>query len=82
MTGPGVKKGQVLTRVVNLVDVVPTLCHLADLPVPRDTEGAIIYQALEEPDEKRYELERLRDNFKRLKAIYEARRSQMHTYNE
>ena len=81
MAGLGVKKGEVLARVVNLVDVVPTLCYLADLPVPRDAEGAIIYQALEDPDAKRYELERLRDNFKRLKAIYEARRSQFHTYD-
>ena len=81
MVGPGVKKGEVLKRRVNLVDVVPTLCHLADLPVPRDCEGAIIYQALEDPDAKSNELERLRDNFRRLKAIYEAQQAESHTYN-
>jgi arylsulfatase A-like enzyme len=71
-----------LKRTVHLVDLVPTLCHVADLPVPRDAEGAIIYQALEDPDAKRYELERLRDNFKRLKAIREAERAESHTYNQ
>ena len=81
MTGPGVKKGEVLDRRVNLVDVVPTLCHLGDLPAPRDCEGAIIYQALEDPDAKSKELERVRDNFRRLKAIYEAQQAESHTYN-
>ncbi len=82
MAGPGIRKGKVLERTVHLVDLVPTLCHVADLPIPRDTEGAIVYQALEDPDAKRYELERLRDNFKRLKSIYESRRAEAHTYNQ
>jgi predicted AlkP superfamily phosphohydrolase/phosphomutase len=81
LTGPGVKKGMVLKRRVNLVDVVPTLCHLADLPILRDCEGAIVYQALEDPDAKSDELKRLRDNFRRLKAIYEAQQAESHTYN-
>jgi predicted AlkP superfamily phosphohydrolase/phosphomutase len=82
MAGAGVRQGESLKRTVNLVDMVPTLCHIADLPVPRDAEGAVIYQALEDPDAKRYELERLRDNFKRLKAIYDAQRAESHTYNQ
>jgi hypothetical protein len=28
--------------------MVPTVCHLAGWPVPRETEGAVIYQALEQ----------------------------------
>ncbi|HDH07150.1 MAG TPA: hypothetical protein ENF87_02150, partial [Thermoproteales archaeon] len=47
ISGPGVKKNLILKRVVNIADVVPTLCYLAELPVPKDCEGAIIYQALE-----------------------------------
>jgi len=81
LTGPGVKRGHILERRVNLVDVVPTLCHLAELPVPRDCEGAIVYQALEDPDAKIHELGRARDNFKRLKTIYEAQQAESHTYN-
>jgi len=30
-----------------LQDIVPTICHLTGVPVPAQTEGAIVYQALE-----------------------------------
>ncbi len=81
MAGPGVKKDCLLKRTVNLVDVVPTVCYLADLPIPRDAEGAVIYQALEDPDAKRDEFARLKDNYTRLKAIYERQRAETHSYN-
>ena len=48
MAGPGVKKGSVIKRHVRIVDIVPTICYLSDIPVPRDAEGGIIYQAMEE----------------------------------
>jgi len=48
MSGPGIKRGYELKRNVWLVDIVPTICYLLDIPVPKDTEGSIIYQALEE----------------------------------
>lgn len=49
MAGPGVKHGVRLDRTIWLQDVVPTACYLMDLPVPRDCEGAVVYQALEDP---------------------------------
>jgi len=52
MAGPGIKKGVELERNVWCLDMVPTLCYLAGWPVPRDAEGAVIYQALENPDGK------------------------------
>jgi predicted AlkP superfamily phosphohydrolase/phosphomutase len=48
MAGPGVRKGERVERNVWLTDVCPTICHLADLPVPKQCEGAIAYQALAE----------------------------------
>jgi predicted AlkP superfamily phosphohydrolase/phosphomutase len=48
MRGPGVKRGEVLDRTVWLTDIVPTICHLLDTPVPRDAQGAVLYQALED----------------------------------
>ena len=51
LSGPGVKKGVTIERTIWLQDVVPTLCYLADLPVPEQCEGAIIYQALEDPNQ-------------------------------
>jgi arylsulfatase A-like enzyme len=39
MAGPGVKQGEKIDRTVRLVDVVPTVCHLAEWPVPAQCEG-------------------------------------------
>lgn len=50
MTGPGLKKGVELERNVWCLDMVPTICYLAGWPMPKDAEGAIIFQALEDPD--------------------------------
>lgn len=47
MHGPGVRRGVRLERTVWLTDVTPTICHLIDVPVPRDAQGGIVYQALE-----------------------------------
>ncbi len=51
LSGPGVRQDVVLERTIWLQDVVPTLCYLADLPVPQNCEGAIVYQALEDPNQ-------------------------------
>jgi hypothetical protein len=67
LAGPGVKKGAFLKRTVRLEDVVPTLFYLAELSVPADCEGSILYQALEDPDMKLKELRTCRRNYERLK---------------
>jgi hypothetical protein len=54
-----------------LTDIVPTVCHLAELPIPRQCDGAILYQALEDPDARVKELESLRRNVDRLKRMVE-----------
>ena len=56
LAGPGVKRGATIERSVWLTDVAPTVCHLTGLPVPRQGEGAVIYQALEDPDGRVNEL--------------------------
>ncbi|MBS3970689.1 MAG: alkaline phosphatase family protein [Clostridia bacterium] len=48
MAGGGVKKGEIIKRNVRVVDIAPTICHLAGAPMPRDVEGGVIYQALED----------------------------------
>lgn len=50
MAGPGVRSGVALERQVRVIDVAPTLCHLLGLPMPRNVEGGVIYEALEDPD--------------------------------
>jgi predicted AlkP superfamily phosphohydrolase/phosphomutase len=71
MAGPGVKKGVTLERTVWLTDIVPTVCHLAELPVPQQCEGGIVYQALEDPDGRMKELQSLRGTVERLKRSVE-----------
>ncbi|MCL4370050.1 MAG: alkaline phosphatase family protein [Chloroflexi bacterium] len=71
MKGPGVKQGVEVERNVWLTDVVPTLCHLAELPVPKQCEGSIIYQSLEDPDAQVKELQSLRRNVERLQRMVE-----------
>ena len=80
MKGPGVKRGVKLERTVWLTDVVPTICYLAELPIPRNAEGAVIYQALEDPDAKIRELQRLRENYRKLLEMVKAERELTHTY--
>jgi predicted AlkP superfamily phosphohydrolase/phosphomutase len=53
LSGAGVKAAGRLARPVRHVDVAPTLAYLIGAPMPRNAEGAVIYQALEEPDRHR-----------------------------
>ena len=48
--GPGIKKGYKLERTSGLTDVVPTICYMMSWPVPAQTEGNILFQALENPN--------------------------------
>ncbi len=48
LKGPGIKRGYRMMRTCWITDVVPTACFLLGLPYPRDCEGAVLYQALEE----------------------------------
>ena len=50
LAGPGVKEGLALQGQVRVVDVAPTLCYLLGLPMPRNVEGGVVYEALTDPD--------------------------------
>ena len=50
MAGAGVRRGAALERQVRVIDVAPTLCHLLGWPVPKNAEGGVIYEALEDPN--------------------------------
>ena len=52
LSGPGVRKGVELERNVWCLDLIPTICYLTGWPMPSDAEGAIVFQALEDPDPK------------------------------
>jgi len=82
LSGPGIKRGYRMKRTAWLTDVVPTVCHLLELPLPKEAEGGVLYQALEDPDAKRKELLRLRDHYARVKAALEQERALEHRYED
>jgi len=47
-SGAGIRKKARIERPVSLKDIAPTIAHLMNFPAPRDTEGGIIYQMLDE----------------------------------
>jgi predicted AlkP superfamily phosphohydrolase/phosphomutase len=67
-TGPGMKKGYRLERTCNLIDIVPTICYLMDLPVPSTVDGAVIYQAFKNPDFKSDEINKLKAGLARMET--------------
>ena len=67
LSGPGVKKGVTLERTIWLQDVVPTLCYLADLPVPEQCEGGVVYQALEDPNQARNRYHALERRYEKMR---------------
>ena len=47
MIGAGFKQRATINRPIRIVDVVPTICHLTNTPVPSNVEGGVIWQALD-----------------------------------
>lgn len=78
MAGPGIKRGHHLNRVAFTTDIVPTVVHLMRLPVPRGCEGAVLYEALEDPDAVIKELARAREESERWRKAYDAYRKLTH----
>ncbi len=80
MAGPGVRRGVRLERTVWLTDIVPTICYLTGFPVPAQAEGAVLYQALAEPDLPGAAEARLRQELARLEAVRGAEKALTHSY--
>lgn len=67
MSGPNIRKNQIIDRCAGLTDIVPTICYLTNWPIPTDCEGSVLYQAFENIDFKREEHEEMRRENKMLK---------------
>ena len=80
-SGPNIKKNFILKRNAWLTDIVPTICYLLDIPIPRDAEGGILYQILEDPNLKLSELNKLRSAVNKLKNALEKERYLTHEYH-
>jgi len=61
-------KASAIDRPAEARDVVPTMAHIADLPLPDDTTGAVLYQVLKETNLKLNETLKLREALTRMEA--------------
>ena len=79
LAGPGIKQGFKHEGMTGIQDVVPTLCYLTDIPFPNGCEGAIIYDALEDPSCKMREKLTMQKERDRWKDAYERQVSITHS---
>jgi hypothetical protein len=70
--GPGIKKGQRLERTCWLTDIVPTICYLMDWQIPAQAEGAVLYQALERPNFKNEQINKLKDGLANMEKALQS----------
>ncbi len=80
LSGPNIRKGCKLERTAWLTDVVPTVCTLLGLPMPAQAEGAVLYQALEDPDELLHQYDQLQRNYQRVKDALQGQQALTHSY--
>jgi predicted AlkP superfamily phosphohydrolase/phosphomutase len=80
MKGPGIRKGVALERNVQLQDLVPTACYLLGLPLPKDADGGVIYQALENPNLHLDEINALEDALAKMEHLLDYKKAQTHSY--
>lgn len=62
------KKAGAVARSASPSDVVATFCYVADLLVPADCSGAILYQVLKDPNMKLKEIGKLKDAIARMEV--------------
>ena len=79
LAGPRIRQGIKLEGTIGIQDVVPTLCYMADIPFPQGCEGAIIYDALDDPSYKMKEKAKLKKQLEKWKDEYERQVSITHS---
>jgi arylsulfatase A-like enzyme len=55
INAPGIKKGLKLNEITELVDIYPTVCKLAGLPVPAQAEGNSMDVLLKKGKDKKWD---------------------------
>jgi len=57
-----------IARAAKAEDIIPTVAYIADLPLPDDTTGAVLYQVLKETNLKLNEFLKLKEALTRMEA--------------
>src|SRR5262249_28664816 len=79
MKGPGIKESHRIESVRWLTDIAPTISYLLDIPTPRNAEGAIMLDLLEDPDGRLGEKKLLMEELESWKNAYGKMRSITHS---
>ncbi len=84
IAAPGFPKGQVAHTLSEFVDIFPTLCELANLPVPGNLDGVSLVPALQDPrtEVKEYAISQYHRNAKGVKVEGYAIRTKRYRYVE
>jgi predicted AlkP superfamily phosphohydrolase/phosphomutase len=67
IAGPGIKVGAKIKPTRWLIDLAPTFSYLLGIPVPKDADGSIMYEILQDPQgrlKERKDLEREAENWR------------------
>ena len=70
MKGPNIKRGVHLERLTQIAAVTPTIAYMLGLPMPRQAEGPILWEAMEDPDFRLKETKLLKKQLDRWKRLY------------
>ena len=84
ISAPGFPRGQVATTMSEFVDVFPTLCELAGLPIPDSLDGVSLVPALRDPsvEVKQYAVSQYHRNANGIKVEGYAIRTKRYRYVE
>lgn len=66
--GLGIDKAGLIDRVAVAKDVLPTLAAVAEFPLTRESTGAVLYQALKNPNPKLEEIGKLKEALARMEG--------------
>ena len=71
ISGPGIRKGAKIKPTRWLIDVAPTVAYLLGIPIPKNSDGSIMYEILEDPDMALTKIYKLKEEVERWRNAYE-----------
>ncbi|MHB1134601.1 MAG: alkaline phosphatase family protein [Chloroflexota bacterium] len=69
MRGPNIKQGVKLQNLTQIVAVTPTICHMLGLPMPKQSEGPILWEAMEDPDFRLNQFNAMKAELEQLRQL-------------
>ncbi len=71
LSGNGIAKNGIVNRAATFKDVIPTLGYIAEIYIPADLDGTVLYQALKDPNARLKEIAKLGESVQAMEAAME-----------